>query len=245
MRTIAPLRILAILLTGLMLNSCREDRTERRLDYTVHGIDVSHYQSRIDWQRLPGQDIHFAFIKATEGETLVDSLFSHNWEQAKANGIHRGAYHFFRPRSPVMAQVLNFIREVRLERGDLPPVLDLETLDGVSPDSVVQFARAWLHLIEAHYRVRPILYSSQKFYRRFLAGHFEDHQLWIARYSRNLPELGTDRDWHFWQYGDRARLEGISGFVDLNVYAGDRETFRELLIGGEGAERPLPRRSNP
>lgn len=230
---------MAVLLIGLLLASCRQEETARRVDYVIHGIDVSHYQARIDWQRLPAQDIQFAFIKATEGENLVDSLYAHNWSQAGAVNIHRGAYHFFRPRSPVMGQVLNFVRQVRLDTGDLPPVLDLETLDGMSPDTVVDLARAWLHLIESHYRVRPILYSNQKFYNRYLDGHFEDHQLWVARYSNELPELGSARTWHFWQYGDRARLEGISGYVDLNVFSGDKESFQKLLISRQdsvGAE---------
>jgi lysozyme len=234
-----------LLLYGLACLSCRDEFTERRMDFVVHGVDVSHYQSVIDWSKLPGQDIHFAFIKATEGQSLVDSMYRHNWAKAREAGIHRGAYHFFRPRAPVLNQVLNFVREVTLEAGDLPPVLDVETLDGVSPDSLVTLVRAWLHLVEAHYQVRPVLYSNQGFYNRYLSGHFDDHRLWIARYSRDLPKINSARTWHFWQYGDRAQIDGIPALVDLNVYAGDRDSFASLLIQTRPEPLTQPSRSKP
>lgn len=223
--------IVAIGMAGLFATvACGKQETERRRDFTVHGVDVSHYQSCIEWDQLALQDIHFAFIKATEGKTLVDSLFTDNWENARTAGLHRGAYHFFRPQSPPLDQVLHFIRVVRLEPGDLPPVLDVETLDGCSPDTIIPLIRTWLTLVEAHYGVKPILYSNQKFYHRHLAGHFDDYPLWIARYSRDFPELGPERTWQFWQYGDRARLQGVDGYVDLNVYSGSHSDFASLLL---------------
>jgi lysozyme len=230
----------ALILFGLsVLGACRTELTERRSDFLIHGVDVSHYQSEIDWPLLAEQDIHFAFIKATEGKDLADPRFLTNWQKATENGIVRGAYHFFRPRSPVLQQVTHFVRHVRLEEGDLPPVLDVEVLDGVSPEELVQGVRAWMHLIEAHYNVKPILYTNQQFYNRYLAGHFTDQPLWIARYSRKHPEIRREGDWHFWQYGDRATLAGISGYVDLNVFAGDHASFDSLRLRAQDV-RPLP-----
>lgn len=209
------------------------------MDFHIHGVDVSHYQSDIDWALLGDQDIQFAFIKATEGMDLADPKFSNNWIQAAENGIVRGAYHFYRPKSPVLQQATHFIRQVRLEEGDLPPVLDVEVLDGVSVEELVKGVRTWMHLIEAHYKVTPILYTNQNFYNRYLAGHFTDKPLWIARYSRKQPEIRREGNWHFWQYGDRASLAGIQGYVDLNVFAGDRTSFDSLRLRRE-VVRPLP-----
>ena len=63
--------------------------------YTIHGIDVSRWQERIDWQRVAkmrdnGIRLQFAFIKATEGEKLVDPYFSRNWQLSRENGLLRG-----------------------------------------------------------------------------------------------------------------------------------------------------------
>lgn len=62
--------------------------------YQVHGIDVSHYQGEIDWAAMKQQGMDFAYIKATEGSAHEDECFDKNWEQAKAAGMLRGAYHF-------------------------------------------------------------------------------------------------------------------------------------------------------
>ena len=204
--------------------SCRQE-TRRMDEFAVHGLDVSHYQSQIAWDTVARQSIHFAFVKATEGEYYVDSLFCHNWSEIKRVGMKRGAYHFFRPTLSADLQFDNFIRTVKLESGDLPPVLDVEVLDDVSKVELITKVRTWLYLTEIHYCIKPILYSNQKFYNRYLAGHFDDYPVWVARYSTEKPSLAFDRNWHFWQYGNRGRISGVNGFVDFNVFDG---TMREL-----------------
>lgn len=213
-----------------MVGGCGSGDTARRGDYSVHGIDVSHYQARIIWDSLPAQDIRFVFIKATEGQDLTDSLFQRNWHAAREAGLYRGAYHFFRPGTPVLQQVLHFIRTVPLAAGDLPPVLDVEIDRGIETEELIAHIRAWLTLIEAHYGVKPMIYSNQKFYNRYLAGRFDDYPLWIARYHHRHPEIAGERRWLFWQYGDRARLTGIQGYVDLNVFAGPLDELEALRI---------------
>lgn len=210
----------------LLLAGC-ELPTARMSGYAVHGIDVSHYQSRIDWPEVAAQDIHFAFIKASEGMSLADSLFLTNWEAAKAAGIKRGAYHFFRPGTPVYEQLANFKMAVKLEIGDLPPVLDVEVFDEESMPKVklISEVLTWLYLAEIHYGVKPILYTNLKFYNKYLAGHFDEYPLWVARYSSRVPSLACGRDWQFWQYGNRGELDGIRGPVDFNIFKG---SIREL-----------------
>ena len=65
--------------------------------FPVKGIDISRYQGDIDWDVLSKEDhVQFAFIKATEGSTYQDDLFTQNWEAAETAGVFVGAYHFFR-----------------------------------------------------------------------------------------------------------------------------------------------------
>ncbi|MEM0994599.1 MAG: glycoside hydrolase family 25 protein [Bacteroidota bacterium] len=220
---------LFIFVALLGFSSC-EEQTHRMLAYDVHGIDVSHYQSDIDWEKIAEQSVHFAYMKATEGKTHVDSRYHINWEESKAAGIKRGAYHFFRPATPSLEQANNFIEAVALQAGDLPPVLDVEVLDGMSKIELIIALRLWLKHVELHYGVRPVLYTYQKFYNKYLAGHFDEYPIWIARYNSRRPMLADRTNWHFWQYGQKGRLEGINGDVDFNIFQGSMQELEELCI---------------
>lgn len=204
----------------LLILSCQRD-TVRRTDFLIQGIDVSRYQLHIDWAEVADQDVHFAFVKATEGATHLDTLFQKNWQLIREAGIRRGAYHFFRPRTDAGLQAAHFIRQVELLDGDLPPVLDIEVLDNVDPRELVLALQFWLRTVEDHFGVPPILYTNLKYYNRYLAGHFDDYPLWIARYNEEEPILACGRNWQFWQYGNRGTLPGIDGYVDFNVFYGD------------------------
>ena len=213
----------------IMLWAC-DQHTIRRYDYAVHGIDISHYQSYINWDTVAAQDIHFAFVKATEGLSMSDTMFCYNWAEMKRVGIKRGAYHFYRPTIPAQEQADNFTRLVEMEYGDLPPVLDVEVLDGVSKTILINGIRTWLYQVEIRYNVKPIVYTNLKFYNRILAGHFDDYPIWIARYSFREPTLACGRDWHFWQYGNQGRIKGIYGDVDFNVFNGTELDLERLCL---------------
>ena len=100
--------------------------------YEIHGIDISHHQGRIDWDELKDNGsinqcpIRFVMIKATEGATQTDENFRDNFYQAREHGFTRGAYHFYSVHTPAYQQAAHFIKNVKLENGDLPPVLDVE-----------------------------------------------------------------------------------------------------------------------
>lgn len=212
-------------LLAISFFSCNQV-TERMPDFAIHGIDVSHYQSAIDWQKVADQGVHFGFVKATEGRSMQDTMFCENWESMNDVGIIRGAYHFFRPTVSAIDQANNFIENVNIEYGDLPPVVDVEVLDNASKEMIVTRLGIWLEMVEKKYDIRPIIYTNMKFYNRYLADHFADYPIWIARYNEKLPELAKEKDWAFWQYGDHGRIDGIRGPVDLNVFQG---SYYELL----------------
>ena len=225
----SPSVVLAIAIV-LVIASCSAP-TERLGNYTVHGIDVSHHQSSISWSAIQQEGISFSYMKATEGQDFVDSLFNFNWEQSKNFGIKRGAYHFFRPGKPALHQALNFIKQVDLKLGDLPPALDVEVDDDVSDVVAINRIRSWLQIVEKHYAIRPIIYTNLKFYKRFIHGNFKDYPVWIARYNKEAPPMPSGQDWLFWQYGNRGRLNGIDGPVDLNVFYGNLSQLDALGYG--------------
>ncbi|MCS6929396.1 MAG: glycoside hydrolase family 25 protein [Saprospiraceae bacterium] len=201
------------------------------------GIDISHHQRRIDWQRLvENSELHFVFVKATEGGDFVDTLFAENWAILRQMGIRRGAYHYFRPNRDGVLQAQHFLKATHFEPGDLAPVLDLETTDGLHPDIVRREALEWLDYVERTLHIRPIVYTNLNFYERHLAGYFEDYPLWIARYAEGLPQLRTHR-WHFWQFTEKGRLPGIPRPVDLNVFRGTPSMLERLCWYPKG-EKP-------
>jgi lysozyme len=202
--------------------------------YNLHGIDVSYYQGKIDWQQVKKMEdddvqVSFAFIKATEGLLIVDSYFQRNWREAPKAGIKVGAYHFFRPRKKGLWQANFFLQTIDIEKGDLPPVVDVEGLDGVSPEQMRKELNAFLIQMEEKTTVKPIIYSGLKFYQNYLKGYYDSYLFWVAHYHQPKLRL-ANQEWRFWQHSDKARVNGIHHKVDFNVFNGDSLQFSKILI---------------
>jgi lysozyme len=202
-------------------------------DDKAFGFDVSQYQSEINWEQTyhieEAFELSFVFIRATAGEDKVDSRFKENWKGAKARQLIRGAYHYYRPNENSMEQADNFIKNVRLQQGDLPPVLDIEKLPKAQSIARLKIGlRKWLTAVEKHYKVKPIIYSGESYYKDFLKEEFSAYPLWIANYNFWCNDL--ESDWQFWQFTEKAKIEGIDGLVDLNIFNGDKnELLQECL----------------
>jgi lysozyme len=203
-------------------------------DYQIHGIDVSRYQENISWEAVKEMNVNniqlgFAFIKATEGVGNTDPYFKRNWRKSKKAGIIRGAYHFFIATKDGKLQAKNFIKNVDLKSGDLPPVLDVEQIYTANASQLRKEIKAWLDAVENYYSVRPIIYTYLDFYDRYLKGYFDDYPLWVAHYLQpHQPRIS--RDWTFWQHSEQGHVNGILSKVDFNVFNGDSILFRGLLV---------------
>ena len=141
----------------------------------------------------------------------------------------RGAYHYYRPNENSLEQAELFIKTVRLQKGDLPPVLDIEKLPkNQSMTNLKKGLRRWLQAIENHYKVKPIIYTGEKYYDDFLKEEFSDYLFWIANYNFYREEIQDD--WLFWQFTERAAVPGIEGNVDVNIYNGDLQQLQFITI---------------
>ena len=190
------------------------------------GLDISEYQGKIDWDLVENLEneypIEFIFIRATAGNDREDQQFEKNWLGAKKRKMIRGAYHYYRPNENSLEQAKLFIKTVQLRKGDLPPVLDIERLPkGQSLDSLKIGLRRWLNVVESHYKVKPIIYTGEKYYDDFLKEDFSDYLFWIANY--NFYREKIEADWLFWQFTEKASVSGIKGNVDVNIFNGDVE----------------------
>lgn len=200
---------------------------------SIRGIDVSDYQPNVDWQAVAREGILFSFVKATEGGTFVSQTFARNWAAMKVAGIQRGAYHFFRPASSVQAQIDLFLKTVKLEPGDLPAVLDIETTGGLSATQLCDRATIWLAAVEKATLMRPIIYTYPGFWDKLATTRFADYPLWIAHYTAaEQPWIpGGWKSWTFWQYSDSGSVPGVAGNCDVNIFESVREGALSQKVG--------------
>jgi len=203
---------------------------------SVRGLDISHYQKDIIWNNLKkatiqNSPVSFVFIKATEGSDGIDPKFQFNFQSAKECGIIRGAYHFFTTQSSGADQAEHFCNVVRLQEGDLPPVLDIEVdmeMAGHEEKTLNEIIN-WLTIVENHFRIRPIIYASYRFKTKYLnAPVFDSYPYWVAHYY--VDTLEYDGKWSFWQHTDAGHIDGIDGFVDIDLFNGNVEQLRKMCI---------------
>lgn len=209
----------------------------------AQGIDVSHWQGAIDWRKVRASGKVFAFMKASQGTSGIDSRFIQNAKDAKSAGMFIGAYHFFTATSQdeAIAEARFFVNTIQKAGGpalfDLPPVLDYENNPkGISTTQMNVVAKAFMQEVFRLTNRKPIFYTGNAFASHFNAS-FAEYDLWIARYSEtrvpdNRPAWSK---WTFWQYTDSGRVSGITGNVDLNEFAGTVSQLKEYLSGkGDG-----------
>lgn len=216
----------------------------------VPGIDVSYWDAGIDWPKVRATSQRFVFAKATESVTYKDPTFDDNWFGAKSAGMLRGAYHFFRCNVDANKQAdyfINYVRSVK-DDGELPPVLDLETNDGVNKEKIVPAVKTWLDRVEAAFGKKPIIYSGQYFLQDYLVvagggppAWAKNYPLWLAQYPNQYQEGMKPAlprgwfNWTFWQYSDKGTINGINAKVDMNIYNGTLEELYKFA----GAKLPV------
>jgi lysozyme len=202
---------------------------------TVPGIDVSYWQSGIDWPKVRATGQRFSFVKTTEGESYTDPTFEDNWKGAKAGGLLRGAYCFFHPSQDATKQADRFVSVLKAinDQGELPCILDLEVTDGVAKDKIIAKAKTWLDAMEQAFGRKPMIYSGVSFLETNFSevgggppAWTRDYALWLGwfptQYTPGMSPLMPRGwfKWTFWQYHDKATLNGINAAVNLDLFNG-------------------------
>ncbi len=225
----------------------------------IYGIDISRYQHgkgrkkyAINWRRLRithlgsrqqsqvsgavDYPVSFVFIKSTEGVKIRNPFFAKDYHDARRQGIPVGAYHFFSWKTSGTAQAQHFISNTLFRHGDLPPVLDVEPTAGQiakmgGTEALFRHVRHWLQAVERHTGVKPLLYVSQSFVKKYLDDAPDlkrDYQVWIARYGEYRPDVKLA----VWQLSPDGHVDGIRGDVDINVFNGYQTQFEEFVKTG-------------
>lgn len=203
------------------------------IPYSVRGIDVSFYQKEIDWNGLEDEGVKFAFIRATEGTTIVDERFAYNWKEAHRTDMKIGAYHFLSYNTSGETQAQNFIDTVDKKRGMMPPVIDVE-LSGKylenppTKEEMYAILDVVIEMLEEEYGKIPIIYTNRNIYRKYIAGRYDRHPVWISCPDGIPKTLPDGRDWLFCQYtftGTSPSIGGGEVHVDYNVFNGSNWDF--------------------
>lgn len=230
-----------------------------------HGIDVSHWQGRIDWKRVARSGrVQFVVAKATEGTWRVDPMYARNKKLAQQQGLYFTAYHFANPsREPndALREADWFLKHADLGGANLLPALDLEDHGGLSPAQLQRWVFQWMRRVEQRLGVKPMLYTSPGFWSGRVADSTAVARagfdtLWLSHWYVRKPWIPANRwakhGWSFWQWTETGSVPGIGGAVDRNVYSGPRLqklTIRALRRDGPPAgdvredrpPRPKPR----
>jgi lysozyme len=195
--------------------------------YPVRGIDVSSHQGEIDWHEVAKDGVDFAYLKATEGGSFKDPRFQVYLREAQSAGLACGAYHFFSLRTPGYLQARNFIQSVP-ENLPLPPAIDLEYWGNSSyrpaPAAFQRELAVFVHELRQTYRREPVFYLDPALQRDYLQG-FPTGNIWF-RAVVLTPEWSGAPNWLFWQFTEKARISGIKGFVDADVFSGTVDQLR-------------------
>lgn len=209
------------------------------------GIDVSLYQGKIDWQKVKSSGIDFAFIRVgyrgygvssdgTDGKLIKDSRYVENVQGALNAGIDVGVYFVTQAINEQEAiQEANFV--LNLVKGyniTYPIVVDTETsshptgngrADNLSVEQRTQNIKTFCETIErAGYT--PMIYAN----KWWLDGNLDmnslsKYQVWLAHYTGAKPDNPYEKPsdykgkYSIWQYTDKGIIDGIEGYVDMNI----------------------------
>lgn len=197
----------------------------------VFGIDVSHYQGKIDWKQVADSGKRFAIMKCQyEAQNhRLDETFEFNYRGAGIYGLARGVYIFIASASiadPVKdaKALLGHIKDRPLEYGIW---LDYESaaLRQQGQEKIKQLTKIYADMFRAAgYYVG--IYCNQDWYDNVIHPDLKrEYDFWIARYPKNdvgkynaTSRLKPSKNIAAaWQYSSKGRVPGIRNWVDLDV----------------------------
>lgn len=206
------------------------------------GIDVSNWQGYIDYAQVKNSGIDIVYIKASQGNNIKDHYFDINYENAKANNLKVGFYHFLTAKNVQEAeqQAVFFASVISGKQPDCKLAMDYEQFNGIGREQVNEIAMAFMQKLKELTKKQVIIYSdlynTESTFSKQLASQGE---LWIAYYGdyRNLQKVNAS--WNTFigvQYTDRGVVPGIRGNVD-------RDLFSQEIFLDDSSE--IPNTDNP
>lgn len=183
----------------------------------IKGIDVSHWQGDIDFNKVKASGIDFVIIRAGYGVGHVDEFFKENYRKAKEAGLNIGAY-WYSYASSVSEAVLEAKSLKDVIKGykfNYPIYFDLEEKSQLSKGSAFCNAliKAFLDEMEKD-RYFSGFYTSLSVLNNLISDNTKNrYSIWVAQWSKKCSYNGT---YGIWQYSSDGSVNGIKGRVDMN-----------------------------
>lgn len=190
----------------------------------LNGIDVSNWQGYIDYREVKNSGIDVVYIKTTQGNNIVDAYFRINYNNAKANGLKVGFYHFLTARTEqeALQQADFFASVISNTSPDCKLAMDFEEFGDLNIEQINSISETFLERLKQITGKEVIIYSdaynAKATFGRNLA---EKYPLWIAEYGAEAP---SESNWEYWegfQYTSQGRVSGIQGSVDRDKFTND------------------------
>lgn len=202
----------------------------------IRGVDISHWQSHVNYTKLKEAGIEFVILKAGGSDKgfYKDSFFEENYESAKEAGLKVGAYYFvgrmFYGSESGAADANRFIEIIKGKQFEFPVYVDIETTDPRHKDLATEAAISFCETMEkAGYFVGIYASDISGFKERLQLDRLTAYSLWVANYSR---EPVYAKNYAVWQHSSKGSLPGVSGCVDLNYSKTDFAVIKEKGFNG-------------
>lgn len=186
------------------------------------GIDVSIWQGQIDYERVKEDGIEIVYIRSSEGNSYVDPYYLRNYNNAKANGLKIGFYHYLTATTTdeAIEQADFFVSLVGGLEPDCRLAMDFEQFNGLSIEEINTVSLAFLERVEEKSSKEVVIYSDAYNARVTFGEELASrYPIWIAEYGVEEPESNGKWDtWIGFQYSNMGDISGISSRVDLDYY---------------------------
>ena len=202
-------------------------------DATFTGVDVSHHQGQINWEKVKADGIDFAIIRcgyAEDNPEYDDRYWQYNMSECERLGIPYGVYLYSYAESvkDALSEAEHVLRLIEGCNLSMPVYWDLE--DSILPmDKLEEMSIAFCGRIsEAGYPVG--IYANLNWWTYYLTEPcYDNWHRWVARWNESC---GYDGELAIWQYYNKGVVDGISGDVDMNFLIGtpdDHKVWTEKL----------------
>lgn len=186
------------------------------------GIDVSIWQGQIDYERVKEDGIEIVYIRSSEGNSYVDPYYLRNYNNAKANGLKIGFYHYLTATTTdeAIEQADFFVSLVGGLEPDCRLAMDFEQFNGLSIEEINTVSLAFLERVEEKSSKEVVIYSDAYNARVTFGEELASrYPIWIAEYGVEEPESNGKWDtWIGFQYSSTGEISGINSRVDLDYY---------------------------
>ena len=194
----------------------------------IKGIDVSAHQGKINWDTVAAYGMDFVLLRITELGNVVDSYFETNYAACNKHKIPVGVYKYSYAMTiaEIQSEARKVVSTLNGRKIQFPVFLDLEYHNQrtLGAESIHKMADAFRKIIEAA-GYKFAIYCNLDWYMNVICSHLRKYEFWIARYPANdngtlqerlRPDIGVG-----WQYSSKAKIPGISGNVDRDVFYKD------------------------